>query len=36
MLFFGGLVLAIGIEKTGLHERVALKIIMFFGSDPKW
>lgn len=36
MLFFGGLVIAIGIENTGLHERIALVIIKNFGSDPKW
>lgn len=36
MLFFGGLIMAAAIEKTGLHQKMALKIIMFFGSDPKW
>ncbi len=27
---------AIGIEVTGLHERIALIIILFFGSNPLW
>jgi di/tricarboxylate transporter len=36
MLFFGALVMAIGIESSGLHERIALKMILLFGSDPKW
>jgi sodium-dependent dicarboxylate transporter 2/3/5 len=36
MLFFGALVMAISIERSGLHQRIALKIIMYFGSDPKW
>lgn len=36
MLFLGGLVMAMAIEKTGLHQRIAIKAIMFFGSDPKW
>mgnify|MGYP001810313646 CR=1 FL=1 len=30
------LAVAIGIESSGLHEKLALKIIMLFGSDPKW
>lgn len=32
-LFLGGFMLAIGIEKTGLHERIALFIIRIFGSS---
>ena len=36
MLFLGGLVMAMAIEKTGLHQRIAIKAIMLFGSDPKW
>jgi di/tricarboxylate transporter len=36
MLFFGSLVMAIGIESSGLHQKIALKILLWFGSDPKW
>ncbi|MBI1221420.1 MAG: DASS family sodium-coupled anion symporter [Bacteroidetes bacterium] len=32
-LFLGGFMLAIGIEKTGLHERIALFIIRLFGKN---
>ena len=36
MMFFGGMVVAISIETSGLHERIALRVLMNFGSDPKW
>ncbi len=28
--------LANAIKESGLHEKISLKIIMLFGSDPKW
>ena len=33
-LFFGGFLLAIAMEKWGLHKRIALKIITIFGGSP--
>jgi sodium-dependent dicarboxylate transporter 2/3/5 len=27
---------AICVEHTGLHEKLALKLIIIFGTDPKW
>ena len=36
MCILSALIVAIGVESTGLHERVALKLILLFGSNPKW
>jgi sodium-dependent dicarboxylate transporter 2/3/5 len=33
-LFIGGFMLAIAMENWGLHRRIALKIITFFGGSP--
>ncbi|MBL88106.1 MAG: anion transporter [Gammaproteobacteria bacterium] len=32
-LFLGGFILALGIENSGLHKRMALKMIIFMGSN---
>jgi sodium-dependent dicarboxylate transporter 2/3/5 len=34
MLFFGGLVLALSVESSGLHKKMAFKVILLFGSNP--
>jgi len=31
-----GIVVGIGIETSGLHEKLALKVCILSGSDPKW
>ncbi|TNF31583.1 MAG: SLC13/DASS family transporter [Deltaproteobacteria bacterium] len=33
-LFMGGFILALGIERAGLHRRIALAIVSFIGSRP--
>ncbi len=34
MMFIGGISLALGIQYSGLHKRIALKIILTIGSSP--
>ncbi|KAG4075773.1 hypothetical protein HA402_003599 [Bradysia odoriphaga] len=34
MMFIGGISLALGIQYSGLHKRIALKIILAIGSSP--
>jgi sodium-dependent dicarboxylate transporter 2/3/5 len=35
-VFFCGVSLALGAEKSNLHRRVALRILLLVGTDPKW
>lgn len=34
-LFFGGFIIALGIEKWGLHRRIALHIVHVIGASPR-
>ncbi|KAK0398166.1 hypothetical protein QR680_002455 [Steinernema hermaphroditum] len=35
-IFFGSLVMAVGVENSNLHERIALRILVSSGSNPRW
>jgi len=34
-LFMGGFIIALAMEQTNLHKRIALNIVMFVGTEPK-
>lgn len=36
MFIFGSLMIGIGIETSGLHQKLALRVVMIVGSEPKW
>ena len=35
-IFFSGVTLALGVEKSNLHSRIALRSVLLFGTDPRW
>jgi len=34
MLFLGGLIVAVGLEETGLHRRISICVMMLVGAQP--
>lgn len=36
VVFLGGVVLALGVERSNLHRRIALSVILTVGTNPRW
>ena len=35
-MFLGAMIAAVAIENSGVHKRLALKMLLMFGTKPKW
>ena len=36
MVFLGSIIATVAVEESNLHQRIALRILMFFGTSPLW
>ena len=36
VVFLGGVVLALGVERSNLHRCIALSVILTVGTNPQW